>query len=211
MAADLQQREHQRGEFVAHRDRGEADARVGARRPLGGANFTRVRCDVLRGLHLAQQFAGVAANAVVVDFAQLDLAFRVDHEGTAQSQAFFFDQHVEVTRDCQSRIGNHRILDLLDRVRRVVPCLVGEVRIGRHAVDLHAELLKFGITIGQVAQFSRANKREVSRVKHDDRPLALQGFVGNGLKVAIVVSGCLERFDLAVDDRHLMRPLLVRG
>jgi hypothetical protein len=34
MAADLQQGQHQRGELVAHRDAGEADARRFAGRPM---------------------------------------------------------------------------------------------------------------------------------------------------------------------------------
>jgi len=40
-----------------------------ARGPFGRAYFTRVRRNILGGLHFAQQFLGVAADAVVMDFA----------------------------------------------------------------------------------------------------------------------------------------------
>ncbi|CAM2152831.1 protein of unknown function [Pararobbsia alpina] len=162
-----------------------------------------MRRDVLRCLNLAQQFRCVTADAVVVDFAQLDLAFRVDHERAAQCQAFFFDQHVEVASQRSRRVADQRVLNLRDRVRRVVPSLVREMRIGRDAVDLNAELLELVVVICQVAEFRRAHEREVRRVEHNHRPLALQVRIAHRHKVAVVISGCLERFDLGIDDRHL--------
>ncbi len=48
--------------------------RLAAGLPARRAHFTRMRGDVLRGLHLAQQFLGVAADAEVMDFLDLDLA-----------------------------------------------------------------------------------------------------------------------------------------
>src|ERR1700731_2293469 len=60
--------------------------------PFGWAHFAWMRCNVLRRFDFAQQFRCVAADAVVMDFAQLDLAFRIDHESTTQCQTLFFDQ-----------------------------------------------------------------------------------------------------------------------
>jgi hypothetical protein len=71
-----------------------------------------VRGHVLGGLDLAQQFAGVAADAVVVHLAQLDLAFGVDHEGAAQRQALLFDHDAEVARDRAGRVADQRVADL---------------------------------------------------------------------------------------------------
>ncbi len=47
----------------------------------------------------------------------------------AQREAFFFDQHVEGAREGRGRIGDERVLDLADRVRRVMPGLVREVGV----------------------------------------------------------------------------------
>src|SRR5882757_122168 len=69
---------------------------LGARGPLGWAHFARMRSNVLRGLYLAQQFLGVTADAEVMNFGNLDHAFRIHHEGTAQRKAGVFDQYVEV-------------------------------------------------------------------------------------------------------------------
>src|SRR5438105_5271777 len=66
--------------------------------PLGRADFARMRGDVLRGLHAAQRFLRVTADAVVVHLDRLDAALRVDHEGAAQREAgvlAFGDQHLE--------------------------------------------------------------------------------------------------------------------
>ena len=82
------------------------------------------------------------------------------------------------------------------------------MRVGRHAVDLDAKLLEFRVTVGQIAEFGRADEREVGRIEHDDGPLALEVFFRDGHEFALVIRGCLERFDLAVDDRHLVGPCL---
>src|SRR5215213_6066624 len=70
-----------------------------AGRPPGRADFTRVFSDVLRGLDLAQQFPGIAADAQVVDFRDLDLAFRIHDERAAQGEPLFLDQDAEVAAD----------------------------------------------------------------------------------------------------------------
>ncbi len=72
--------------------------------PLGWANFAWVSSNVLSSLDLAQQLGSVTANTAVVQFNDLDLTFRVDHEGATVSQASFFDQHVEVAGD--GRVGS---------------------------------------------------------------------------------------------------------
>src|SRR5690606_29759233 len=110
--------------------------------PLGRAHFTGVSSDVLSSLHLAQQLGSHTADAVVVHFHHLDVAFGVDHEGTAQCDALFFDQHFEVAGQGVGGGTDHRLVDLADGGRRVVPCLVREVRVGGNSVDLDAQLLE---------------------------------------------------------------------
>ncbi|MPM79922.1 hypothetical protein SDC9_126965 [bioreactor metagenome] len=162
-----------------------------------------MRGDVLGGLDLAQQFGSVTADAQVVDFGDLDLAFRIDDEGAAQCQTFRFDHHVEVTGDGAGRVAEHDVLDLPDRVGSVGPGLVREVGVGRDRIDFDAQLLEFGVQIGHVAEFGRADEGEVGRVEEEDRPLALQVGIGHGDELAVLVGLDDERLELAVDDGHV--------
>src|SRR5690606_22403929 len=129
--------------------------------PLGWANFARVSGNVLGSLHFTQQLGSIAAYTTVVQFDDLDLAFRVDHEGTAIGQAGFFDQYVEVARDDVGRVTDQRVFDLADGVRSVVPGFVGEVGVGGHTVDFHAQFLELGVVVSKVTQFGRADEGEV--------------------------------------------------
>ncbi len=164
--------------------------------------------NVLGSLDLAQQLAGVTAYTTVVDFDDLDLAFRVDHEGSAIGQAGFFDQHVEVARDDVGWVTDQRVLDLADGFRSVVPGFVGEVGVGGHTVDFHAQLLELGVVVSKVTQLGRADEGEVGRVEEHDRPLALQVGFAYLNEFAVVEGGGVERFDLAVDDRHERRSFM---
>ena len=77
------------------------------------------------------------------------------------------------------RIADQRILHLADGVGGVVPRLVGEMRVGRDAVDLHAELLEFRVVVGEVAELGRADEGEVGGVEHEHGPLALEVLVAS--------------------------------
>src|SRR5690606_12492708 len=159
---------------------------LGTRLPVGGADFVRVGSNVLRSLHLADQVLGGAADATVMDFHDLDLAFRVDDEGAAHGEAFFFDHHAEVAGDGAGGVTNHRELDLLDGLGRVVPSLVGEVRIRGDGIHFDAHLLQLVVVVGQVAQLGRADEGEVGRVEEHDGPLAAQVGVGDLNELAVV-------------------------
>ena len=98
-------------------------------------------------------------------------------------------QHVEVAADRAGRVADHRVLDLADGVGGVVPRLVGEVGVGRHRVDLDAELLELGVVVGQVAELGRADEGEVGRVEEHDRPLALEVGVADVDELAVVEGG----------------------
>ena len=128
-----------------------------------------MRSDVLRRLDLAQQFLGVAADAVVMHFHDLDLAVRIDDEGAAIGQALLLDQHLEIARQRRGRIADQRVLHFLDGVGGVVPGLVGEMRVGGYAVDFHAQFLEFGVVVGEVAEFGRADEGEIRGVEHERR------------------------------------------
>ena len=166
---------------------------------LAGQTSPGWRGHVLGGLDLAQQLGGVAADAAGVDFDDLDLALGVDHEGAALGQAGFLDHHAEVAGDGAGRVADHRVLDLADGLRGVVPGLVGEVGVGGHRVDLDAQLLELGVVVGQVAQLGRADEGEVGRVEEDHGPLALEVGVGDVDELAVVEGGGLEGLDFGVD------------
>lgn len=69
---------------------------------------------VLGGLQLAYGLADVTSDLVGVDLDGLDHAFRVDHEGTAQGQAFFRDVHAEGVGQLVGRVADQRELGLAD-------------------------------------------------------------------------------------------------
>src|SRR5471032_1763954 len=176
--------------------------RGGAFGPFSRADFAWVRSDVQGGFDFAQQFRRVAADAVVVHFHQFDVAFRIDDEGAAQRQAFFFDHHFEIAGQRAGRVADQRVVDFLDRVRGVVPGFVREVGVGRHAVDVDAQFGEFRLEIGQVFQFGRADEGEVGWVEHQHGPLAFQGLVADVNEFAVGVGGGFERFDLGIDQGH---------
>src|SRR5690606_29194960 len=149
-----------------------------------------------------------ATDTKVVYFHHLDLAFRVDHEGAAQGEAFFLDQHTEVLGNATGRIGDHREADLLDGRRVVMPRLVREVRVGGDRIDFHAQLLEFFVVVRQILKLRRADEGEVGGVEEDHAPLALEVRFGDGHVLAVVVGSGLEGLDLAVDQcAHCCAPL----
>ena len=137
-----------------------------------------------------------------MDLEGLDDAFGIDDEGAAQRQTFFFDMHTKSTRQLVGGIADQRELRLADRRGGFVPHLVREVGVGGDDVDLGARLLEFGVVVGGVFDFGGAVEGERGRHEDQDRPLALQAFVGNLDELAVAVRGGLERFDLGVDERH---------
>ena len=168
--------------------------------PLGGTYFTVVSGYEERSFNLAQEFFGVAADAVVLDLGYLDLTLGVNEERATIGHAFFFDVDTETAAQYARGVGQHRVVDLLDAVGSVVPCLVSEVRIGAYRVNFHTELLEFGIVFGQVYEFRGAHEGEVSGIEEEDGPLA--GDVGVAYFFERSVMECLnlEFRSLCVDD-----------
>src|SRR5699024_613348 len=103
--------------------------RVSAFFPLGGANLTRVLGDVLGSAYFAEQFACITADTVVVYFVGLDVAFGANNKSTTQSNALFFDQYLEVSRELMSGVSEHGVLHLANGRGAIMPCFVGKVGI----------------------------------------------------------------------------------
>lgn len=137
-----------------------------------------------------------------MDFQGLDHAFRIDDEGAAQGQAFFFDVHAEGAGQLVGRVADQRELRLAHGRGGFVPHLVREVRVGGDDVHLGASLLEGSIVVGSVFHFGRAVEGECGRHEDQHGPLALQAGLGDFDEVAIVVRIGLERLNLGVDERH---------
>ena len=114
--------------------------------------------DELAGLHLAQQFLGIAADIARIDLISDNLPSGLMIRSRAL-QASRLDEHLEVACQSVRRIGYHRIRDLGNALRMVMPCLVDKLRIARDGIDLTAELLEGIIVILQVFELRRADER----------------------------------------------------
>ena len=82
--------------------------------PFRRADLAVVRGDELGRLDLAQQFVGVAADGVVLNFGQLYLALGIDDEGAAIGLPFLFVEHTECAGKGAGVVSQHGILDFLD-------------------------------------------------------------------------------------------------
>jgi len=89
-----------------------------------------------------------------------------------------------------------------------MPCLVDEVRIGGHRVDLDAQVLQLAVVLGQITQLGRADEREVTGVEEEDRPGAPHVGFGHLDEFARVVCVRGEGQNLGIDQRHEVCALL---
>ena len=80
-----------------------------------------------------------------------------------------------------------------------MPRFVGEVGVGRDGVNVYAQLLQFFIMICHVAQFSRANEGEVSRVEEEDAPAAFSIFLGYFDEFTVFECLVFKRFDFGIN------------
>jgi len=173
--------------------------------PIGRANLAVVVGHVLSGLDLANEVLGGATDAEIVDLRDLDLTFRVDDEGAAQGEAFFFDHDIEAAGDAASRVADHREVDFSNGVGGVVPGLVSEVRVGGDREDFAVEFLELFIVVGEVAELCRADEGEVCRIEAEDAPFAFELLGGDGDELSLVESLCGEFRNGLVD--HILSKL----
>ena len=88
-----------------------------------------------------------------------------------------------------------------------MPSFVGEMRVGRYAIDFHAHFLELGVVVSQVTQLGGANKGEVGRIEKYHRPFAGQRGFRDRHKFAFVIGGGGEGLYFGVDQiRHLKAP-----
>ena len=80
-----------------------------------------------------------------------------------------------------------------------MPRFVGEVSVGRDGVNVYAQLLQFFVVVCHIAQFSRANEGEVSRIEEEDAPAAFSIFLGNFDEFTVFERLVFERFDFGIN------------
>jgi len=99
-------------------------------------------------------------------------------------------------------VAQHIIVDLADRGRGIMPCLVAEMRVGGDRIDLDAHLLEGRVDVGEVLQFRRANEGEVGGVEKEHAPFAAHFGIGHIDELAFLVRGRRERFKLTTNIGH---------
>jgi hypothetical protein len=77
------------------------------------------------------------------------------------------------------------------------------MRVGRNAVDLHADFLEIVVEVGQVTQLRGTHEGEVGRIEHHRGPLALEVRFRDRDELAVVEGLRLERLYLGIDQRHV--------
>ena len=82
-----------------------------------------------------------------------------------------------------------------------MPCLVYEMGIGAHGINLNAHRLKLLVLLGDIDQLGRADERKVGRIEKEDRPLALHIVAADGLETAVVECLNLEFRKTGIDNR----------
>src|SRR5262249_45690652 len=97
---------------------------------------------------------------------------------------------------------DHRVLDLADRLRAVVPGLMREMGIGRYREDLDTEVLKLSVMIGEIAELSGTYEGEVGRVEEKDRPFTFDVGFTDFNELALLIGLRFERLNRCVDERH---------
>ena len=86
-------------------------------------------CHKLRRLDSAEKLIRISSNITCDHFVSNDLALRIYDKAAALCKAICLDHDVETSCKLPCGICQHGILDLLDRLGRVMPCLVNIVGI----------------------------------------------------------------------------------
>ncbi len=147
-------------------------------------------CRQLHGIHDAQNFVEVASGAHRIAQHQFDFLVRPDHENRTNGRivrcctsfarfARFRRKHVVKLRDLELRIADHRVVHLVALRFFDVP---GPLRVAAHRVhaqpdNFHVSLLEFRLQPGHVAELGRTDRREIFRVRKQNRPAVANPFM----------------------------------
>ena len=126
----------------------------------------------LAGLYLAQQLLRISAHIAGCYLIANDLSLGIDNESAALSKTIRFDQYLKILGNAVGGVSKHGVVDLFDPLGRIVPCLVDEMGIGGHRIDLTADGPELLVLIRQILQLRGTHKGKVRRIEEKDAPLA---------------------------------------
>jgi hypothetical protein len=103
-------------------------------------------------------------------------------------------------------VSQHGIVDLLDSLGCIVPCLVDEMGIGGHGINLAADGFKLFVLVRKVLQLRGTDKGKVGGIEEKHAPLAQD--ILFGYKFEIVFMKCVgaEIGNFLIDHRHNLIP-----
>ena len=142
----------------------------------------------LCSFHFTKQFTCITANIVIIQFHHFNLSFRIDNECTAISHTFFFDIYTQCTTQSASRVCQHRVLNLANAFRSIMPSFVHEMRVSTYRIDFYTHRLELIVLFSHIHQFSRTYESKVSRIEEKNRPFTFQVIVGYSLESSVVKS-----------------------
>ena len=128
--------------------------------------------DKLASLHLAQQFLGVPAHVAGSYLVAYDLTFRINNKSTTLGKTIGLDKYLKISGECVGRVCQHGVIDLLDPVGCIMPCIVNEMGVGGHGIDLAADGPELLILVRQIFQFGGTDKGKVRGIEEKYAPLA---------------------------------------
>lgn len=149
--------------------------------PAGGADFA-VLVRELEGLHEAESLLDVAADGQVTDRNVAHHLVGVDDVGRAESHArifALFDERTVVFGDLFVEVSEHGDVHFAEST--LVSGLLGVFLMNEGGVDgasndLGTDFLELSSSVGELADFGRANEGEIKGPEEEDNVLALELF-----------------------------------
>lgn len=146
--------------------------------PVAGAQFVR-----LHSVQHAQGFVHTAAHREIVHIHPLDDAIGVHQEARTQADLLHRVQDAQVASQLLRR--DERILQRRQVFAGLLPGQVGEFIVRRTTDQLSVTIREIPDFFAKFHEFSRADKREILRVKQEELPLAGEGLAGDFGNVVI--------------------------
>ena len=140
--------------------------------PLGRANLIAVFGNKLRCLNASVKLVRISSHISGYHLVGDNPSFRIYDKAAPLRHSVSLNHYLKVSGKTSGRVCQHRIFNLFDCVRRIVPCLVYKMAVAGYAVNLAAGRLKLLIFICQVFQLRRANKGKIGRIKEKYRPFS---------------------------------------
>ena len=159
--------------------------------------------DKLTCLHLTQQLLCVSAHIASSYLITHNLPLGIDNKGAAFCKTVCLNEDLEILRNAVGRVCQHGVIDLLNALGCIVPCLVDKMGIGRYRIDLTADGLELVVLVSQILQLGGTYKGKVRRIEEEHAPLSQNIFLAYKLKFVFVIGIGAKFRDFLIDHRHI--------